>query len=64
LVMMILGGALIPPFQGIISDAANIHISYIIPLVGFAFLAFYGWKVGQIHNKKGIQFDSASNQSH
>ena len=64
LVMMILGGALIPPFQGIVSDSANIHISYLIPLAGFAFLAFYGWKVGKILQQKGIQFDSASNSSH
>lgn len=64
LVMMILGGALIPPFQGIISDAANIHISYLIPLFGFVFLAFYGWKVGKILKNKGIQFDSETTQAH
>ena len=33
LIMAILGGAVITPLQGIISDAAGIHISYIVPLV-------------------------------
>ena len=39
LIMMILGGAFIPPMQGLLADKTNIHISYIIPVICFAFLA-------------------------
>jgi FHS family L-fucose permease-like MFS transporter len=54
LVMMILGGGVIPLIQGRIVDGANAHISYIIPVFCFAYLAFYGWKVRSILGKQGI----------
>jgi FHS family L-fucose permease-like MFS transporter len=65
LIMMILGGALIPPFQGIISDATgNIHLSYFIPVICFVYLAFYGWKVKQILEKQGINYDTQTSTAH
>lgn len=42
LVMMILGGALLPIFQGFMADKINIQISYIIPLIAYSYLIFYG----------------------
>lgn len=54
LIMMILGGAIIPPVQGILADASGIHVSYVIPVVCFAYLAFFAWKVSQVLNKQGI----------
>jgi FHS family L-fucose permease-like MFS transporter len=54
LVMMILGGGIIPPLQGKISDIIGIHDSYFIPVLCFAFIAFYGWKVIGILDKQGI----------
>ena len=50
LVMAILGGALLPPLQGLIADHANLQISYIVPLIAYAYVAFYGavgHKMGQ-----------------
>jgi FHS family L-fucose permease-like MFS transporter len=51
LVMAVLGGALLPPLQGKIADilikGGNEHglqISYIVPLIAYAYVAFYGWK--------------------
>jgi len=44
LVMAILGGALLPPAQGYIADRWNLQLSYLIPLVAYAYVAFYGWK--------------------
>ena len=41
LIMMILGGAIIPPIQGIIADILDIHISYFINLISFAYIGFY-----------------------
>jgi FHS family L-fucose permease-like MFS transporter len=45
LIMMILGGAVIPPFQGWLADTTSIKASYIVAPVCFAYLAFYGWKM-------------------
>jgi len=44
LVMAILGGALLPPLQGHIADMGGLQISYLVPLVAYAYVAFYGWK--------------------
>ena len=44
LVMAILGGALLPPLQGHIADVAGLQISYVVPLVAYAYVGFYGWK--------------------
>ena len=52
LVMMILGGAIIPPIQGKLADIIGIHESYIICVLCFAYLAFFAQKVGSLHQKK------------
>jgi FHS family L-fucose permease-like MFS transporter len=65
LIMMILGGSIIPPVQGILADTAQstfsgmsgIHFSYIIPVFGFAYLAFFAWKAGVELKKQGIDID-------
>ena len=41
LIMMVLGGACIPPTQGLIADWLGIKNSYIVPLLGFLFLSLY-----------------------
>jgi len=61
LIMMILGGAVIPPLQGKLADMpsiAGIHLSYVVPLAGFAFLAYYGFIVRRILQKQGIDYDA------
>jgi len=45
LVMAILGAALLPPIQGLVADTThNLPFSFVIPLVAYAYVAFYGWK--------------------
>jgi FHS family L-fucose permease-like MFS transporter len=46
LVMAILGGAIIPPLQGLLADNKHIgvHHSIVLPIICFVYLAFYGWK--------------------
>lgn len=56
LVMMILGGALIPPLQGLIADGISIHTSYIVPLVGFSYLGLYGILVGRVLSRQGVEY--------
>jgi FHS family L-fucose permease-like MFS transporter len=62
LIMMILGGAVIPPLQGFLSDqpAIGIHHSYILTLVCFAYLAFYAIRVNGILKAQGIDEDAAT----
>jgi FHS family L-fucose permease-like MFS transporter len=65
LIMMILGGSIIPPIQGVLADTntnsgggiSGIHLSYIIPVIGFAYLAFFAWKAGSVLKKQGIDID-------
>lgn len=63
LVMMIIGGAIIPPLQGLLVDALNAHTSYILTVGCFAYLAWYAYKVGSVFKKQGInaQVDTDGN---
>jgi len=56
LVMMILGGALIPPLQGLLADSISIHTSYVVPLVGFVYLSVYGVLVGRALMKQEVDY--------
>jgi FHS family L-fucose permease-like MFS transporter len=40
--MAIVGGAALPPLQGLLSDAVSIHVAFIIPLVCFVVTSAYG----------------------
>ncbi len=42
LVMAIFGGALLPPLQGHIADLGGLQISYIVPLIAYSYVGFYG----------------------
>lgn len=42
LVMAILGGAVLPPLQGAVADALGIQTSFVVPMIAFAYVAFYG----------------------
>ncbi|MCW3463715.1 L-fucose:H+ symporter permease [Chitinophaga nivalis] len=44
LVMSIVGGAICPPLMGLISDASNIQMAYIVPLICFAVVVWFGTK--------------------
>lgn len=64
LVMMILGGAVIPPLQGLLSDWLNPHQSYIVTVFCFAYLAWYAFKVNAIFKKQGIELKQAGSSTH
>ncbi len=45
LVMMILGGAVIPLIQGVVADALDgYHYSFFVPIFCYVYLVYYGWK--------------------
>jgi FHS family L-fucose permease-like MFS transporter len=57
LIMMILGGGIIPPIQGKLSDIIGIHQSYIIAVVCFAYLTLFAVLVKRILKKQNIDVD-------
>jgi MFS transporter, FHS family, L-fucose permease len=53
LIMMILGGGIIPPLQGKLADIIGIHQSYWVALICFAYLGFFAIIVTKILGKQG-----------
>lgn len=60
LIMMILGGAVIPPLQGSLGDTPSIgmHNSYLLAAVCFALLVFLALKLKGVLKAQGLDFDS------
>jgi FHS family L-fucose permease-like MFS transporter len=72
LIMMILGGGIIPPLQGKMADyiqskssevGYGIHQSYWVPVICFAYLAFFGFAVKGILKKQGIDYETKVDKS-
>ena len=66
LIMMILGGGIIPPIQGKLADfietkstvaGTGIHQSYWVAVACFAYLAFFGFVVKGILRRQGIDYE-------
>lgn len=75
LVMMILGGGIIPLIQGWICDFDKTspegvmgitwtHFSYVIPILCFVYLAFYGFVTPRILKKQGITMGETTSGGH
>ncbi len=67
LIMMILGGGIIPPLHGKIADylqsnssvaGSGIHTSYWIAVICFAYLALFAFVVKGILKRQGIDYDA------
>ena len=73
LIMMILGGGIIPPIQGKLADylqsksngviGYGIHYSYWVPVVCFAYIALFAFIVKGILKRQGIDYDTAIDES-
>ncbi|WP_027376774.1 MFS transporter [Kaistella palustris] len=61
LIMMIMGGGIISWIQGTLADMTNIHVSYIVGVACFAYLAFYAVRVSGILKAQGISLDHVKN---
>lgn len=62
LIMMIMGGGIISWLQGTLADMTNIHVSYIVGVVCFAYLAFYAIRVTKILKAQGIELDQIKSE--
>ncbi len=73
LIMMILGGGIIPPIQGKFADflqagstepGYGIHASYWIAAACYAYLAFFAFVVKGILSKQGVNYDATETTAH
>lgn len=64
LIMMILGGAIIPPLQGKIADMIGIRESYWITVICFGFLALYAIAASKVLKSQGIDYSKTAGGSH
>ncbi len=60
LIMMIMGGGIIPYLQGLLADKVGIHFSFIVGVLCFAYLAFYAISTVKILRKQGIDLEKIS----
>jgi MFS transporter, FHS family, L-fucose permease len=62
LIMMILGGGIIPPLQGKLADVEGIgiHTSYWVAFVCFLYLAYFAYAIKGILSRQGINYDEIS----
>ena len=52
LIMAILGGALLTPLQGMVSDHSNINLSYLVPMVCFLVVLLYAQRVRKANKQE------------
>jgi len=57
LIMMILGGGILPPIQGKLADIIGIHESYIVNAVCFGYLVLFGVLAKRVLQKQGVAID-------
>ncbi len=62
LIMMIMGGGIISWIQGVLADMTNIHFSYIVGILCFAYLVFYALRVTKILKEQGIELDHVKSE--
>ncbi|MFN0274685.1 MAG: MFS transporter [Chitinophagales bacterium] len=60
LIMMILGGGVIPPIQGKLGDIIGIHESYWITVLCFGYLTWFAFAVKGILQKQGVKIDAVA----
>jgi len=54
IIMAIVGGAILPPIMGVISERMDIQTSFWLPVVCFLFVAYYGFKGYQIQQRPAV----------
>ena len=60
LIMMILGGGIIPPIQGKLADVVGIHQSFFVPVLCFAYLVLFAILAKSILSKQGVNYDATT----
>ncbi len=64
LVMMIMGGGIIPPLQGKLADLIGIHQSYWVAVICFVYLIAFALIVKKVLKNQGINYDTNVSTGH
>lgn len=64
LVMMIMGGGIIPPLQGKLADLIGIHQSYWVAVICFVYLIAFAFIVKKVLENQGINYDANVSSGH
>ena len=64
LIMMILGGSILPPIQGKLADIIGIHSSYALAVICFGYLTWFAYRVRKVLLAQGIDVDQTSSAAH
>jgi FHS family L-fucose permease-like MFS transporter len=48
LIMAIVGGAIVPLLQGLLADRIGLQASFVLPLVCYAYIIWYGWNESRV----------------
>jgi FHS family L-fucose permease-like MFS transporter len=55
LIMAVLGGAILPATLGRVADLWNLQIAFIVPLIAYAYIVFYGVKGHKLGRADGLR---------
>jgi FHS family L-fucose permease-like MFS transporter len=64
LIFMIMGGGIVSYLQGLLADKIGIHLSYVMGVACFAYLAFYAVRAKSILQSQGIDYDKMNSGGH
>jgi FHS family L-fucose permease-like MFS transporter len=48
LIIMIIGGAVLPLLMGVVSDKFNLKIAYLIPIIAYLYISYFGLKITKL----------------
>ena len=58
LIMAIVGGAVIPELQGVLADHIGVHHAFLLPLLCYLYIMFYGFRGSKLHMKSPLVPDT------
>jgi MFS transporter, FHS family, L-fucose permease len=55
----IVGGAIIPPLYGAFADQVGLQLAFVLPIVCYAYIVFFGWKGARVGRIGTLPMDTA-----
>ncbi|GAB2537833.1 L-fucose:H+ symporter permease [Spirosoma aerophilum] len=53
IIMSVVGGAVIPPIMGLLSDTQGIRLAFVIPVLCYGYVIYYSWRGHQVQSASG-----------
>jgi FHS family L-fucose permease-like MFS transporter len=64
LIMAIVGGAFVPLLQGLLADRIGVQLAFMLPLLCYLFIIFYGFRGSRIESDSPVPGDVAAAPAH